>query len=149
MSDYFSSSPVRGGILQGSVVQPLLFLVYVNDMPALVHHGNLLQLADDTILICFGDTSAEVEKKLPHDLKLISKWISLSRMQLNITKSRVMWFSSKHSKRKLDYTPVMIDGQPYSCCYLRIIFDCYLQWNAQVSEVCCKCSYYLCIFNRA
>ena len=136
--------PVHGSIPQGSALRPLLFLVYVNDMPSLVHHGNLLQFADDTTLICSGDTC---EKKLSHDLELISKWISQSKMQLNVKKSSVMWFSSKHSKRKSEYPPIMIDDQPLTAVtqqrYIGIIFDCFLQWNAQVSEVCHKCSYYL------
>ena len=61
--------PVHGGIPQENSLGPLLFLEYVNDIPSQVHHGNLLQFADDTTLIC----SAEVEKKLSHDLELISK----------------------------------------------------------------------------
>jgi len=67
-------------------------------------------------------------------------------MQFNINKLSVMWFSSKHSKRKLEHPSVMIADQITAASqqhYLRIIFDCYLQWNAQVSEVCHKCSYYL------
>ena len=59
-------------------------------MPSLVHHGNLLQFADDTTLICSGDTHEEVEMKLSHNLELISKWISQSKMQLNVNKSSVM-----------------------------------------------------------
>jgi len=55
-------------------------------------HGNLLQFADDTTLVCSGDTSEKVEKKLSHDLELISKWISQSKMQLNINKLSVMCF---------------------------------------------------------
>jgi len=59
----------------------------------------------------------------------------------------VIWFSSKHSKRKLEYPPIVIADQPLTAVsqqrYLGIIFDCYLQWNALVSEVFCKCSYYL------
>ena len=96
---------------QGSALGPLLFPVYVNDMPSLVHHGNLLQFADDTTLICSGYTCEEVEKKLSHNLELISKWISQSKMRLNINKSSVMWFSSKHSKSKLEYPTIMIDYQ--------------------------------------
>ena len=48
---------VLGGIPQGSALGPLLFLVYVNEMPLTVQHGCLLQFADDTCLICAGDTS--------------------------------------------------------------------------------------------
>ena len=96
-------------IPQGSALGPLLFLVYVNDMPSLVHHGNLLQFADDTTLICSGDTCEEVEKKLLHNLELISKWIFQSKMRLNVNKSSVMWFSSKHSKRKSEYPPSYYD----------------------------------------
>ena len=77
--------PVHGGLPQGSALGPLLFQVYVNDMPSLVHHGNLLWFADETTLICSGDTCEEVEKKLSHDLELISKWISQSKMRLNVT----------------------------------------------------------------
>jgi len=72
--------PVRGGIPQGSALGPLLFPVYFNDMPSLVDHCNLLQFASDKTLVCSGDTYEEVEKKLSHDLELISKWISQNKM---------------------------------------------------------------------
>ena len=45
---------------QGSALGPLLFLVYVNAMPSLVQYGRLLQFADDTTLICSGDTHDDV-----------------------------------------------------------------------------------------
>ena len=138
---------VRGGIPQGSTLGPLLFLVYVNDMPSLVQHGNLLQFADDTTLICCGDTCDDVQRQLAHDLELVSKWITFSKMQLNINKSSVMWFSSKHSKRKIQYPPVALDNRTLRAVtqqrYLGITFDCCLRWDAHVSDVCHKASYYL------
>ena len=69
-------------------------------MPSLVRYGDLLQFADDSTLICSGDTCEDVQRQLAHDLELILKWITLSKMHLNINKSSVMWFSSKRSKCK-------------------------------------------------
>jgi len=52
--DTSSWTSVQGGIPQGSALGPLLFLVYVNEMPSIVKYGKLLQFADDTTLICSG-----------------------------------------------------------------------------------------------
>ena len=73
-----------GGIPQGSALGPLLFLVYVNEMPLKVQHSCLLQFADDTCLICAGDTSDIVAKTLQDDLTTLSGWFTESKMQLNI-----------------------------------------------------------------
>ena len=53
-NSYSTWGLVKGGIPQGSALGPLLFLVYVNDMPSQIKHGKLLQYADDTALICSG-----------------------------------------------------------------------------------------------
>ena len=66
-----SWSPVKGGVPQGSALGLLLFLIYVNAMLSLVKCGSLLQFADDTTLICSGDTYNEVQQQLEHDLRLL------------------------------------------------------------------------------
>ena len=66
-----SWSPVKGAVPQGSALGPLLFLIYVNVMPSL---GRLLQFADDTTLICSGDTHDHVQQQLEHDLRLLLFW---------------------------------------------------------------------------
>ena len=99
-----------------------MYLIYsqYNDIFSLVHHNNFLQFSGDTTIKC-KDTCENVEK-LSHNLELISKWISQSKMWLN-----VMWFSSKHRKRKPEYPPVMIDDQPLTAvtqqCYLGIVIN--------------------------
>ena len=72
-------------------------MVYVNEMPLKVQHGCLLQFADDTCLICAGDTSDIVAKTLQDDLTTLSGWVTESKMQLNIKKSSIMWFGIKRS----------------------------------------------------
>ena len=90
-------SLVNGGIPQGSALGPLLFLIYMNEMPSQVSHGRLLQYADDTALICSGIDLAEVHRGLTEDLQSLSAWIAQSKMKLNIAKSSVMWFKPKVS----------------------------------------------------
>ena len=66
----------KGGIPQGSALGPLLFLVYVNEMPFLVEHSRLLQFADDTTVICSGENHDVVRQKLNSDLQRIQTWIT-------------------------------------------------------------------------
>ena len=57
---YSDWGTVTGGIPQGSALGPLIFLVYVNDMPLQISSGHLLQFTDDTTLICTGNSFVEV-----------------------------------------------------------------------------------------
>ena len=97
--DSFSDwGAVKGGIPQGSALGPLLFLIYVNDMPNQVQHGALLQFADDTSLICCGKPYEETSVLLTEDLTLLPQWIVTSHMQVNVDKSSAMWFYIKQAK---------------------------------------------------
>ena len=141
-----SWSPMKGGVPQGSALGPLLFFIYVNAMPSLVKCGRLLQFADDTTLICSGDTHNEVQQQLEHDLELLLFWISSSKMKLNTSKSSLMWFKPKQSSCA-PHPPVFIDNHQLQEVveqkYLGIMFDSKLQWRSQLNYICKKVSYYL------
>ena len=83
---------VQGGIPQGSALGPLLFLVYVNDMPSIVENGKLLHFADDTTLIYSGaDFESVKNQRLSHDLSLVYNWISASPLQHQKVKCNVVY----------------------------------------------------------
>ena len=95
---------MKGGIPQGSALGPLLFLIYMNTLPDVVDDGVLLQYADDTTLICSGRNPVEAANKLNRQLQLISSWLEDNKIQLNVKKSNVMWFSTTRRKKSQPLT---------------------------------------------
>ena len=82
---------MKGRVPRGGALGPLLFLIYVNDLPSQVTGGLLLQYADDTTLICRGSSNSDVAVIMNHQLELISQWTLTNKMRLNHSKSSVVW----------------------------------------------------------
>ena len=94
---------MKGGILQGSALGPLLFLIYMNNLPLQITDGLLVQYADDTTLVCSGSTPSAAAAVLNSQLKLVHNWIWNGKMSLNYNKPSVMWFKTK-SKKCLEHS---------------------------------------------
>ena len=143
---YSNWGPVLGGIPQGSALGPLLFLIYVNNMPLQVQHGSLLQYADDTCLICCGDSHHSVAHMISEDLESLSGWIVNSKMLINFTKSSIMWFHAR-SPNSIILPTITVDGHSLvhvdSQKYLGLHIDSKLSWRNHVANICKKMAYYL------
>ena len=87
--------PVISGVPQGSILGPLLFLLYVNDIPWCVEHTNIDMYADDTTLYAFGITKESIQSKLQADLKNVNDWCTRNNMVINPTKSTFIVITSK------------------------------------------------------
>ena len=86
------------GIPKRSVLEPLLLSIYVNNMLLQIQNASLLQFSDHICMICCGNDHTQVNDFLCSDLDSLTKWIATSKMQVNVEKSSVMWFSVKSSK---------------------------------------------------
>ena len=82
------------GVPQGSILGPLLFLVYVNDMKAAVK-CKLLLYADDSALLVSGKDVLEMERILSVELGAVKKWLCENRLSLHLGKTQSILFGSK------------------------------------------------------
>ncbi len=78
------------GLPQGSVLSPLLFILYVNDMLNVVPNCNVNLFADDTLLWIAGDKLEESVKAMNIELQKINEWLSFNKLALNISKTKAM-----------------------------------------------------------
>ena len=89
---------MKHGVPQGSVLGPLLFLIYINDLHAAIAYSRSYHFADDTHLLNINTSPKKVQKQLNIDLKLLYNWLLANKISLNSTKTEMIIFQKKVSK---------------------------------------------------
>ena len=89
-----SAKSVPVGVPQGSVLGPLLFLIYVNDLPSYVTICSVAMYADDTVLYFSSTILRELEHGLNIDLDLLCKYFNDNLLTLNVEKCKFVLFGS-------------------------------------------------------
>ena len=151
---YSESSDVQYGVPQGSILGPLLFLVFVNDMPLQLHNSDADMYADDTTVHTSGSTLTIVEDILNTDLHNIETWCTSNGLVINCNKTKCMTISTRQKMSQLD-TPDMslfVDNKKIepvtSHVMLGVHVDQNLAWKIQIRSVCNKISSKLALLSR-
>ena len=76
------------GVPQGSILGPLLFIIYANDIVDIIQNSRIIKYADDTVLYIGGKTIDIIETHLSHDLNLLSEWFEENELILNLKKGK-------------------------------------------------------------
>ena len=94
-----SSRVIECGVPQGSILGPLLFLTYVNDMERAVD-CKLLLYADDSALLVSGKSVTDIENQLSTELTKVKDWLVDNKLSLHLGKTESILFGSKKQIRK-------------------------------------------------
>jgi hypothetical protein len=104
-----SKETLKSGVPQGSILGPLLFILFINDMCFLELNSRKTIFADDSTLYHTGPSLPKIALDLEYDLTLIAEWLKHNRLLLNVKKSNAMLFKWKY-QRKIDRLNTNIDA---------------------------------------
>jgi len=139
-----SSKAVKCCVPQGSILGPLLFLLYINDLHTVCKHTLSIRFADDTNLFMSGRNINEMLESINEELQHIYIWLKVNKLSLNIKKTQFMIFSKKRSKSDRPEISLNIDGKPISetnqTKFLGVIIDNKLSWKEHVRHISGKVS---------
>ena len=90
-----STSSIASGVPQGSVLGPLLFLLYINDLHVVIKHCKVQHFADDTNLLIINKSLKRLNKLLNSDLKNLTNWLNANKISLNVSKTELIIFKPK------------------------------------------------------
>jgi hypothetical protein len=102
---------MRAGVAQGGLISPVLFSLYVNDMPSTSQHVELALYADDTANIATSCNPMLLVSYLESYLNDLQRWLSEWRIAINVSKSTAIIFE-RAGRRFIQPRPVTLFGEP-------------------------------------
>ena len=135
------------GVPQGSILGPLLFLIYVNDIHQLCE-SSILSFVDDTTLYISENNLISSFGKVNEEINKLCKWFCANKLRLNANKTKYIVIRLEHRQYNLNNITIFINNTPYnkigqncvdtSVKFLEINIDEHLTWNNHIQQVNCK-----------
>lgn len=127
------------GVPQGSILGPLLFLMYINDLPNYLNHECIL-FADDTSIIIKCKDLLTYNDDINLTLTQTINWLERNNLKVNLNKTNFIQFHTDRSRSQnlnVQFNNDPIEEVKYTR-FLGIIIDCHCKWKEHIDKVCSK-----------
>lgn len=146
--EFSSYVEIKSGVPQGSILGPLLFSLFINDLPSVLEYCSVHLFADDVQIYLCSDKTIDVDdmsRKINSDLQKLLEWAKRNLLMINPTKTKALLINRSRSTIRtpdlfLNSEKVAFVDQASN---LGLIFTSNLSWDAQVNQQCRKVYYAL------
>lgn len=135
------SYDVNQGVPQGSVLGPLIFLLFVNDLPAILQEGLVVMFADDTSMLLSARDPVDLQNKTNSILQAYQKWCHNNTLILNIDKTECVYFSQRRLPSEDLIKILPTENFSESVKFLGTMIDSKLCWDHQIKHICKRLNY--------
>ena len=147
-----TSLPLTIGVPQGSILGPLLFIIYVNDLPTCLECTDVTTYADDTVIYCEAESSQDFQYKLDRDLRNVILWFTKNKLSLSSTKSKFILIGSPQRLSAFSSVQLNIYGEVLAKVenfkYLGVTINTNLTWHNHICNIQSKVRQKLAILGR-
>ena len=138
-SNFSSWQEIIAGVSQGSILVPILFNIFVNDLFLFVSSSNLSNYADDNTLYTSGYNLKEVKEVLLNDLNKVTEWFFENYMVLNAGKCHFMCLGKNTENETFTFKDTIMNNSKEEKI-LGVIIDNRLTFSSHIRELCKKAS---------
>lgn len=150
--DLSSSLHLDFGVPQGSLLGPLFFVIYINDLPLCIKNSSISMYADDTVIYFTGGDISTIKGALQEDLNCVEQWMTENQLVLNQSKTKGLLFGTRQKLGSTDAFVLQLQGKNIERVskfnYLGTILDEQLIWKEHIDMVCSKVNKRLGLLSR-